>query len=139
VADVDDGEIRSLLARMAHVADCGSVDAYAECFTDDGVWEMPGNPLVGLPADQRSGRDDIAAGVVARRAAGVQGPGTHTMHMLTTTAVTVDGDEAEADSCYLFYGDAAATPALRGIGRYHDVLRRTPDGWKVVRRTVITG
>ncbi|MEN3358154.1 MAG: hypothetical protein V7637_2136 [Mycobacteriales bacterium] len=82
-----DAEIRSLLARVAQVADAGTVAAYLELFTEDAVWEMPANPAVGAPAERRAGRADIGAGVRARRAAGMQGPGTATRHVVAGTAV----------------------------------------------------
>lgn len=135
----DDAEIRNLLASLAHEADSGDAADYAALFTEDAVWEMPPNPLAGVAADRRQGRVDILAGVHARRRAGVQGPGSHTMHVVTTTRVTVDGDEARAESYWMFFGDTATMPAIRGVGRYDDSLRRTVDGWRVSRRAVFAG
>lgn len=135
----DDAEIRNLLASLAHEADSGDAADYAALFTEDAVWEMPANPLAGLAAERRRGREDILTGVHARRQAGVQGPGSHTLHVVTTMRVTVDGDVARAESYWMFFGDTATLPVIRGIGRYGDTLRRTADGWKVSQRTVLTG
>lgn len=135
----DDAEIRNLLAGLAHGADSGDAVDYVSLFTEDAVWEMSPNPLAGLPADRREGRAEILAGVHARREAGVQGPGSNTLHVITTIRVVVEADTATADSYWMFYGDTASTPVLRGMGRYHDTMLRTPDGWKVARRTVVTG
>lgn len=81
-------QIRSTLARIAHLADTGSVEDYVEQFTREAEWNMPANPDRGIPAQVRRGREEIAAGVVERRAAGIQGPGTFTRHV--TTAIAVD-------------------------------------------------
>ena len=135
----DDAEIRNLVASLAHEADSGDVATYVSLFADDAVWEMPGNPLVGLAPDRRTGRADIGAGVEDRRRAGVQGPGSHTLHVITTMRVEIDGDVATAHSYWQYYADTAADPVLRGVGQYHDTIRRTPEGWKVARRTVVTG
>src|SRR5437868_14208117 len=56
-------EIRNLVARIAHLCDWGDVDEYINLFTHDAVWTMPDNPQLGLPADERRGRDEIVAGV----------------------------------------------------------------------------
>ena len=135
----DDAQIRNLVAGLAQTADSGEVASYVSLYTEDAVWEMPGNPLVGLAADRRTGRDDIAAGVMDRRDAGVQGPGSHTLHVITTLRVEIAGDIATARSYWQYYSDTASGPTLRGIGQYRDIIRRTPEGWKVAQRTVITG
>jgi 3-phenylpropionate/cinnamic acid dioxygenase small subunit len=61
------------------------------------------------------------------------------MHVVTTISIEVEGDTAAAQSCWLFYGDTVTVPTLRGLGRYDDLVRRTPDGWRVARRTVVPG
>jgi hypothetical protein len=136
----DEMEIRNLLARIAHCADHGTVDEYLRLFSDDVVWKMPPNPAVGLPASERRGHEEVAAGVHERRAAGIQGPGSNTMHLLLTTAVRFDdADTASAESCWLYYGDTSSSPVLRTMGRYHDAFRRGSAGWVLTSRTVEMG
>jgi uncharacterized protein (TIGR02246 family) len=127
----DDGEIRNVVARLAQWADSGDLDDYVDLFTPDAAWDMPGAP--------RRGHDEIRAGAEGRRAAGEAGPGTHTRHVVTTTAVTVDRDTATADSYWLFYRDTAATPMLHGMGAYRDHLVRVDGRWKVARREIVIG
>jgi ketosteroid isomerase-like protein len=130
-------EIRNLLARLAQLADAGQVDEYLGLLTDDVVWAMPASPHLDLPASERRGHAEIAAGIRERAAAGLQGPGTGTMHVVTTTSVRLDGeDAATSHSSFLFYGPGPSGPALRSMGRYHDTFRRTAGGWKLSRRTV---
>jgi 3-phenylpropionate/cinnamic acid dioxygenase small subunit len=127
----DELAVRNLIALVAQRADGGDVDAYVDLFTPDARWEMPGAP--------RTGHDDIRAGSLARRAAGETGPGSHTRHLVTTVAVTLAGDRAEADSCWLFYVDTATEPRVRLMGTYHDEYQRTAAGWKLARRQITFG
>ncbi|MGH9025106.1 MAG: nuclear transport factor 2 family protein [Acidimicrobiia bacterium] len=132
--------IRNLLARIAQLADRGEVEAYVASMTEDVVWAMPANPAVGLAAAERQGRADVAAGAHERLSAGVQGPGSNTRHVVTTTVVNVEGDDhATAQSYFLFIDDTTTEPAIRNIGHYDDMLRRTAEGWKLASRSVTFG
>ena len=136
----DAGDIRTLLARLAHLADQGDVDEYLALFTPDAVWSMPAIPQTGVPASERRGLAEIEAGVAERRAAGVQGPGTNTAHLVTTTAVRFDGaDVAVADSTWMFLVDTLAEPRIASFGRYTDTVHRTRDGWRLARREIRVG
>jgi 3-phenylpropionate/cinnamic acid dioxygenase small subunit len=135
-----DAEIRTLLARIAQVADSGDLDEYVALFTDDAVWAMPDNPVLGLTANEKRGTGEIRAGVEERRAGGVQGPGSGTRHVLTTTAVFVESDKrATARSYFQFYGDTTSQPVLRNVGQYDDVLVRGEHGWQLAHRTITFG
>ena len=89
-----DAEIRTVLARIAQLADTGDLDEYITMFTSDTVWAMPENPLLGMPANSRQGHEAILEGARERRASGLQGPGTDTRHLLTTLAIEVVDDTA---------------------------------------------
>jgi 3-phenylpropionate/cinnamic acid dioxygenase small subunit len=135
-----DAEIRSLLARIAQLADSGELDEYIGQFTDDAVWAMPANPLMGMDASTRRGHEEILSGVRERRGGGVQGPGTNTRHVITTTAVQVQDDShATARSYYLFFGDTNTTPTLRTMGQYDDVFVQGERGWQLAHRTIMVG
>ncbi len=138
----DELEIRNLVARLAHMADMGDLDTeYLPLFTDDAVWEFPGGPDQAAGAAKVSGPREILADRVKRRQSGFQGPGTHTRHVNTTLAVRVDGsDTAHAESYWMFVtATDTEEPQIHGIGRYHDTLRRTPDGWKLACRRIFPG
>lgn len=138
---VDELAIRNLVARVSQLTDYGEIDDYLDLYTDDGVWELPvPNVQAGVAATRRQGRDAIRDGVLERRHAGVQGPGTHTMHVVSTTVVEFREEEVAVASSYFRYYSATNTaPVLRSVGHYEDLVRRTPDGWKLARRRLTTG
>jgi 3-phenylpropionate/cinnamic acid dioxygenase small subunit len=133
-------EIRNVLARLAQLADTGDTDEYVRLLTDEIVWVMPPNPAIGLPASERRGHDEIAAGQRDRMAAGHQGPGSNTRHTIGTISVEFDSDEAAtARSYFMFWTSTTTAPTVASIGHYEDAFRRTPDGWKLARRLITFG
>jgi 3-phenylpropionate/cinnamic acid dioxygenase small subunit len=135
-----DAAIRTVLARIAQLADTGDLDEYVTLFTDDAVWAMPDNPSMGMAASEKRGIAEIRAGAEERRAGGVQGPGTDTRHVLTTIAVDVESEHrAAARSYFMFFGDTASQPVLRNMGQYDDVFVRGDRGWQLAHRTITFG
>jgi 3-phenylpropionate/cinnamic acid dioxygenase small subunit len=135
-----DAEIRTVLARIAQLADGGDLDEYLTLFTEDAVWAMPDNPSVGMLANERRGHAEIRAGAEERRASGLQGPGTASRHVLTTTAVTFESDDrATVRSYFLFFASTTTQPELRTMGQYDDVLVRGARGWQLAHRTITPG
>jgi 3-phenylpropionate/cinnamic acid dioxygenase small subunit len=92
-----------------------------------------------MPGAPRTGHDEIRAGSEERRAAGQIGPGSNTRHVVSTVAVTVEGDRAVADSYWQLFVDTATAPRLQLMGTYHDELARTAAGWKLARRHISIG
>src|SRR3954463_4257478 len=114
-----DAEIRTLLARIAQLADTGDLDEYVTMFTEDAVWAMPDNPAVGMVANEKRGHVEILEGARERRASGLQGPGSDSRHVLTTIAINVQSDvRATARAYFLFFGTTSTTPTLRTMGQY---------------------
>lgn len=126
----DDLEIRNLLARLAHLADDGDLDEYLQLYAEDAIWEGAAG------FGRQEGHAAILAGARERRSSGTTGPGTHSRHILTTIDVEVDGDHARSKSCFLFYTGTDASPSLQVMGVYEDEHRRTPQGWRLARRSV---
>jgi 3-phenylpropionate/cinnamic acid dioxygenase small subunit len=135
-----DAEIRTVLARIAQLADTGDLDEYLTLFTEDAVWGMPDNPAVGVAASEKRGHAEILAGAQERRASGLQGPGTDSRHVLTTIAVAVESEHrATARSYFMFFGTTSTTPTLRTMGQYDDVLVRGDGGWQLAHRVITVG
>ena len=59
----------------------------------------------------------------------------HTIHRMTNQAIAIDGDTATirtyVDALILMEDGSGANP----VGYYHDHAVRTPDGWRIDRRT----
>jgi 3-phenylpropionate/cinnamic acid dioxygenase small subunit len=135
-----DAEIRTLLARIAQLADTGDLEEYLTLFTEDAVWGMPDNPAVGMTANEKKGHAEILAGAQERRASGLQGPGTESRHVLTTIAIDVESDDrATARSYFMFFGSTSTPPTLRTMGQYDDVLVKGERGWQLARRRITVG
>lgn len=137
----DEAEIRNLIGRVALLADTTpDLDLYLALFTDDAVWDFPGDAAQQLPASRTQGHAAILADRQERRRTGFQGPGTHTRHLVTVLAVDVDGaDTAGADSYWMYLNHTDTAPALQSMGQYHDSLVRTAQGWKLAHRQIILG
>lgn len=127
----DELAVRNVVARLALFADGGAIAEYVDLYTDDAEWLLPGVPL--------HGRAEISAASMARRAAGQTGPGSYTRHVVSTTAVTVSGDLATAESYWQFFTGTRESPHLHSIGHYLDHLVRTDSGWRVSRRVITPG
>jgi 3-phenylpropionate/cinnamic acid dioxygenase small subunit len=139
----DELEIRNLIARLTLLADTASddeLDSYISLFAEDATWVVlaGGN---GLGAQERRGHEEILEGVRERRAAGVQGPGTNTRHAVHTLMVEFESADKALARCYWTYhtDTASSAPLLSLMGEYRNTVVRTPDGWKLARRELITG
>jgi uncharacterized protein (TIGR02246 family) len=129
----DELEIRDMVARVAHLTDTAEeLDEYMALYTEDATW----GPQPGA-FDSTTGHAAIEAGVRERRAAGIQGPGTNTQHVVNTTSVRFDGpDTAKVRAYWQYYGDVATAPKLLRVGTYDLVVVRTADGWKFHERRI---
>ena len=133
-------EIHQALARLAHLADDGAVTDYLDLFTEDAVWETPEVAATGTKADRRAGRAEIGEGVIARRASGIQGPGSATRHAIHTIEVTGGPDGTATSVAYwAFYRSTTSAPALASLGRYDDAWKLTGAGWKLAYRRITLG
>jgi 3-phenylpropionate/cinnamic acid dioxygenase small subunit len=128
----DELEIRTVLARIAQLSDMGDLDDYGAQFAETAVWELPGAPV-------KHGRAEIQAAGAERRAHGGTGPGSQTRHVVSTVAVTLNGDSAVAESYWQFFTDTGTAPRVQSIGHYRDTFSRTPQGWRLARRQITLG
>ena len=137
----DEAAIRNLIGRVALLADTTpDLDLYLALFTEDAVWDFPGDAAQQLSASRTQGHAAILADRQQRRSTGFQGPGTHTRHLVTVLAVHVDGsDAATADSYWMYLNHTDTAPALQSMGQYRDSLVRTAEGWKLAHRQIILG
>lgn len=135
----DDLAVMKLIARIAHLADTGELTDYAECFTEDAIWELPVDSGVGVAPQTRSGVADIVQGARERRDLGIQGPGSNTRHVVSTIDVEVRGDAATSRAYWRYYGHTDAAPELLTMGQYDDTFRRSGSGWRLQQRRITRG
>jgi 3-phenylpropionate/cinnamic acid dioxygenase small subunit len=143
---VDELEIRNTVARLSHLADSAhdqDVDEYLDIYLEDGAWApmLPPGATPSAQSLERRGRDQIRDGVLERRRAGLQGPGSHSKHFVTTTMVTFrSDDEAVSRSNFIVYNDTdVRPPTVYSVGEYRDYFARSSDGWRLARRELYPG
>jgi 3-phenylpropionate/cinnamic acid dioxygenase small subunit len=117
-------EIQELLVKYAHAVDTRDWDAFEQVFTPDATidyTEMGGSR--GNVAETRAFLE-----MAMPNFAGFQ-------HMISNTVLEIDGDTAKARTiCHnpmvIDKGDGETHVFFCGLW-YRDVLKRTPDGWRI--------
>ncbi len=126
----DERAIMKRLYAYAHAIDYGDEEGWANCFTEDGVFDIR-TRIEGTPKMVVSGRAELR-GFVARH---TRAPELWHKHMLVEPQITVDGDEARSDSYLFVLVENEGLPTLRVFGRYRDRLIRDADGqWRFRER-----
>ncbi|SDS41699.1 nuclear transport factor 2 family protein [Actinopolymorpha singaporensis] len=113
--------IHELLALHGHLVDDGALDRLGEVFTDDVGYDltpMGGETLNGIQAIRASALDLGDRNPVA--------------HLVTNVVVAEHDGEVTARSKFL----GVRRDGSVGSGVYEDVVRRTPDGWRIAHRRV---
>ncbi len=121
VSPEDDVAIRGLLADMLDAVARGDADAWGGCWTDDGVWVIPGHgELVGQDAVTRFAelRDEYELCVQA----------------LLSGRADAEGDVGTGRWYFREMQRRSTGEASELIGCYDDEYRRTPAGWRFARR-----
>ncbi len=113
--------ILELAARYNHAFDYGDADAWVKTFTPDGVFADSGG-FSGQGTDElRAFAGKAAQGDVAVR------------HWNSSHVIEGSGDTA-THSCYLMIIMLEEAPAIFGIGRYDDELKRVNGEWRFLNR-----
>lgn len=124
-------EIRNVIASAAHLSDDGDLDRYMSTFTPDARWELDGEVV--------QGREAITIASARRRAMGVTGPGSGTLHLVSTFEVEViSAERACARSCFQFVGRRGQEIVVLLCGTYLDSFVHTPEGWRITDRVLRT-
>jgi ketosteroid isomerase-like protein len=126
----DERAILRLLHSYGHYLDYGLADAWVDCFTEDGVFEVQrATPPGGL----YRGRDELRGFVAAHTHA----PDKWHKHVVVDPIITVHGDSAEVESYFMRLDRIDDLPQVRTFGRYRDSVRRTAEGrWRLAHRVV---
>lgn len=116
--------ITELLARYSHLVSDRRYEEFGMLYTDDG----------GL-IDARGARalGPAAMADYVRQSQKDWGP---FKQITVNQIIVVNGDDATGTSDYFIFRLEHGVLAPRSAGRYDDVYRRTPDGWRFVTRSI---
>jgi hypothetical protein len=119
-------DIEEVLYRYSSAVDSFDKEGLRSCLADD-LWAQYGNSEPVTDGDTLANWiADATATVIWQH------------HLLNVYHVKIDGDKASTvsylTSYQVFENDPKAAIIL--VARYHDELRRTPDGWKLSRRVM---
>ena len=118
------------LYRYGHSIDYGDEEAWVDCFTEDGVFDVRAR-LSHQPNRVISGRDELRAFIKRHTRA----PELWHKHLLIEPLIEVDGDTATVRSYLAVVMEHEDEPIVRVFGRYRDRLVRCPDGrWRFRER-----
>lgn len=113
--------IRRTLAEYCQHLDDGRFDEWAEVFTDDVTFAVMGRRL--------EGRAAVRAFIEPTQQADARG-----RHLLSEPLITVDGDTARVTTDYAFVSKSLQ---VLSAGRYHDVVVRDGDRWRIAVREIV--
>lgn len=120
-------EISALFMSYRRTLDEREFGTYAELFAPDGVWTGNLGSYTGPAAIKKMLEDSV--GTAFAIDAGDD------FHLVANPDIHVDGDRATASSTWVFVNrDGDDKPRVALLGHYTDVLARTPDGWRFLRR-----
>jgi hypothetical protein len=119
-------DIADVLYRYSSAVDSFDTAGVRSALADD-IWAQYGN------SDPVEGGDKLAAWIAEATATVVW---QH--HLLNVYHVTIDGDQAKTLSYLTSYQvfEENSDAAVILVARYHDELRRTPEGWKISKRVM---
>jgi ketosteroid isomerase-like protein len=122
----DRTDVADVLYRYSSAVDSFDTAGVRSALADD-IWAQYGN------ADPVEGGDKLAAWIAEATATVIW---QH--HLLNVYHITLDGDHAKTLSYLTSYQVFKENPdaAVILVARYHDELRRTPDGWKISKRVM---
>jgi len=123
----DELAIGRLMASYGPLVDAGDADAVAGLWAEDGEYDVEGWHMRSRADVAKMVRSPAHQGLISGGAA----------HFLGPVRVDVDGDEAVAvcESILFSHNDDGRGYRVWRAGANHVMLRRTPAGWRIVKRT----
>ena len=132
----DRAEIADLMARYLFAMDYHDADAYAECFTEDGVLDYAMGTLQGREAIRAEAR--VFADKIAEVFKDWQGNPAKLRHLVQHKAIRIDGDRAWNTGLWweMTNGGPEGSLATPSFGTYEDELVRVDGRWLFKRRKI---
>jgi 3-phenylpropionate/cinnamic acid dioxygenase small subunit len=125
--DPEDREnVRELYARYAHTIDEGQFEQWADCFTDDGVFDTRElGRFVGRDALLKMARD-YRAGL----------NGAQQRHIIDNVSFSLEGGQGTGTCNLSHFVTRDGVTQLTGVGVYRDLLRKVNGNWRFESRIV---
>lgn len=121
--DSDRAEILNLLERYCWTVDHRQWDDWLACFTEDGVFAVRGQNLVGRAAIRAYVEGSVGRYRLLR-------------HLTHQPSVTITGPGEATARCYFeLRGITERGQDVEALGSYEDALVKTDGGWRFKRRT----
>lgn len=132
----DRAEIADLMARYLFAMDYMDADAYAECFTDDGVLDYAGGVSEGRETIRAEAR--VFKDAIARIFKDWQGNPAKLRHLVQHKAIRIEGDRAWNTGLWWEMTNGGPEGALKAasFGTYEDELVRVDGRWLFKRRKI---
>jgi uncharacterized protein (TIGR02246 family) len=132
----DRAEIADLIARYLFAMDYHDADAYAGCFTEDGVLDYAMGTLVGREAIRAEAR--VFAAKIGEIFVDWQGHPARLRHLVQQKVIRIDGNRAWHTGLWweMTNGGPGGTIATPSFGTYEDELVRADGRWLFARRTI---
>jgi hypothetical protein len=120
-------EITSLFMSYRRTLDEREFATYAELFAPEGEWTGNLGSYTGPAAIKQMLEDSVGTAFAVESG--------NDFHLVANPDIEVDGDRATASSTWVFVTrDGDDRPQVSLLGHYTDVLARTPEGWRFLRR-----
>ena len=132
----DRAEIADLMARYLFAMDYHDADAYAECFTEDGVLDYAMGVQQGrehIRAEAKRFKENV--GTIFVKA---DGSPAKLRHVIAHMAIRIEGDRAWNTGFWFEMADDGPEGALKmgSFGHYEDELARVAGQWLFRRRKI---
>ncbi len=114
--------------RYSHTIDYGPPEAWAEVFTEDGVFDV--YTAKGKQGHKENGRAELAQYLSTKDLPPVK----YDKHVIFSPMITVNGDEAKVESYFAAFKDGDGGPAIGVYGLYHDTLIKENGTWLIKER-----
>lgn len=134
---IDRAEIEELVVRYVTALDTLDADAYEGVFTEDGVYELPGNVYTGRAAIRKV-VTDLQATRARNEAAGTPSPRLY--HVMANSSIEIlDATNARHQSYAQTVRAADNGQFIVGfMGRYEDVLVKVDGRWLIKSRKLVS-
>ncbi len=139
----DERAILDLLSRYGHAIDYGVEDAWVDCFTADGAFEMRHRRApdgVSTPSGRWDGIDRRMEGhlqLLGFVSQHTRAPDRYHKHVVVDPRITLhlDGRHASVESYFMFVEELEGRCQVGSFGRYTDTLTKGHDGqWRFEER-----